>query len=123
MKKLFYILILFVSFSSVSLAQDKAIATTKGKTELVKSKQEGVFEIKFPDNITKEDVDKNTKYYVYYFKVDFDESSKNAVITMVENDSRNRSIIMRFLSALKIDGVMVDGQELTLEEFKNDFLL
>lgn len=122
MKKLFYVLFVLVGFATSTIAQE-SVATTKGKTELVKSKQEGNYEITLPSSVTAEDVAKNSKYYVYYFTVNFDDASKVAKIAMVENDSRNRSIIMRFLSALNVDGVMVDGNKLSLEEFKNNFLL
>lgn len=122
MKKLFYVLFVLVGFATTTIAQE-SVATTKGKAELVKGKQDGYYEITLPNSVTAEDVAKNSKYYVYYFTVNFDEASKVAKITMVENDSKNRTIIMRFLSALKVDGVNVDGQVIGLEEFKNNFLM
>lgn len=124
MKKLFFTLIVLCSFSLSAFSQTEAatIAKTKGQTALEKSKSDGIYEFTMPSQLKAEDVAQSAKYYVHYFSVNFDEASHKAVITMIENEAKNRIIIMRFLVASGVNAVLIDGTEVSVHDFKSKYL-
>lgn len=124
MKKLFFTLIVLSSFSLSAFSQTDAatIAKTKGQAALEKSKVDGIYEFTMPAQLTADDVAQSAKYYVHYFSVNFDEASHKTVITMIDNEAKNRIIIMRFLVASGVKSVLIDGKEVTVHDFKTNYL-
>lgn len=112
-----------IGFAGFSKAQDAGeIAGSKGKSELTASKTTGVYTFTMPDGITKEEIEKNAKYYTHYFTVAFDENSRVATVNMVSNQSKNRIIIARFLTACGLRYVDVDKSMVSIDDFIKSYL-
>lgn len=107
MKKSLIIICAFVLGVNYTFSQE--IAKVKNASELTSTKEKGSCVITLPAKMTKESVESNAKYYTHYFTVQFDETSKNATFTMVENDERSRSVIVRFLAACNVDQIDIAG--------------
>lgn len=123
MKKFFLIALTLVGFIGVSNAQEaREIAGSKGKSELTNSKSNGVYTFTMPSGVTKEDVEKNAKYYTHYFTISYDESSKTATVNMVNNQAKNRLVIARFLTACGLRYVNVDNSMISIDEFIKTYL-
>lgn len=123
MKRLFFTLLTTLSITSFSFAQDtKNIAVAQSSKELVDSKVSGNYKFTLPESVTAEDVAKNSKYYVHYFTVEFDDNTQMANIKMISNDDKSRHVVTRFLTANQIQSVQVDGKPYSLEEFFNSYL-
>lgn len=114
MKKLLIIICALVLGVNFSFSQETA--KVKNATELTSLKDKGVCEITLPSNMTKDAVETNGKYYTHYFTIVFDEASKKATFTMVENNERSRSVIVRFLAACNVDQVDVAGTMVTRDD-------
>lgn len=111
------VLILTMSFT---FGQD--VAMVKSAQDLTGVKQSGKAYITLPANLTKDQVADNAKYYTRYFSVDFNESSKLATITMVENDERSRQVIVRFLVACSIKTINVAGESVGRDDLYEKYL-
>lgn len=123
MKKLFFTLIALVGFATIGFSQEQeTIANSQGKTELVNSKVSGLYNFTMPSNVTDEMVAKNSTYYTEYFTVAFDNKSKNAKITMVDNSEQSRYVIPRFLSSCGVRTIDVDGDNLDIQTFSETYL-
>ena len=117
MRKIIYTLFVLVGFSSIGFAQEKAeIANTNGKTELLESKLSGVYVFALPENVTAEQVEKNSSYYTSNFTVDFDNATNKATLTMVENEVISRHVVARFLSSCGVRYVEVEGENITIDQ-------
>lgn len=124
MKKILILAALFFSVQSIALAQDKTnTATAAGSKELAVSKTSGSYSFVLPEGTKKEDVERNAKFYSKSFTVTFDEASKKASIQMVVNDEKNRHVVVRFLTASKIQFVNVDGKNLSIDDFYKNYML
>lgn len=127
MKKLGYTLMLLVGFATVSFAQEEmeidptSIAVTEGAESLEKSKNSGNYVFVFTGK-TEGDISGAASYYEHYFKVEFDEASQTAKLEMVENESRARAVIMRFLVASGVRNVSVDGKIISVGVFMSGYL-
>lgn len=124
MKKLFFTLLVLSSFSLSAFSQvdETTVAKTMGESALQKSKLDGIYEFTMPAQLTSEDIAKSAKYYVHYFSVDFDEATHKAVINVIDNDIKNRIIIMRFFIASGVNTVLIDGKEVSVHDFKSNYL-
>lgn len=122
MKTLFVSLIAFFFATTLSFAQENSTAVAQKATELVSSKETGKYTFVMPADLTADQVAKNAKYYTHYFTVDFNESSKEAKVTMVINDEKSRHVVVRFLTACGVQNVSVDGKMYSNEDFFNAFL-
>lgn len=123
MKKLILTFFVLIGLSSLGFAQEASqIATTKGAKELSASKASGNFEFTLPGNLTADQVEKNSTYYTHYFTVSFDANSHKATIEMMENTSKNRYVIARFLTACGISHLEVDDNNIELYDFIDDYL-
>lgn len=113
---------LLVGFATVSFAQEaNEIVVTEGADELTNSKNDGDY-IFVMSGKTEGDITENASRYTHYFTVVFDESSQTVKLEMVENDSRARSVIMRFLVASGIRHADVDGKIIPINEFMTGYL-
>jgi len=116
------LIILMFSVNTLFSQEDSGIATVNTKAEALALKTTGKLKIKMPSVSSKEDVVKSASYYVHNFLVDFDNESKIAEVIMVTNDSRNRQIIVRFLSACAIQQINIEGELIELSPFYERYL-
>ena len=111
MKKLIYTLFVLVGLSSFGFSQEASnTAGTNGATELTSSKRTGDFVFQLPEGVTAEDVKKNSAY------------SHKASLHMVDNTSKNRYVIARFLTACGMKYVQVDEKALEIHTFIEEYL-
>lgn len=123
MKNIFFALVSILTLSLTSYAQEHSgVAVASSKTELAASKENGKYVFQFPEGISAESVEQTTKYYTHYFTVQFDGSSRKAILTMVNNDEKSRSVIGRFLISNSIEHVNVEGNLMTVGEFFENYL-
>ena len=121
MKKFLYLLPLF--FCLTTFAQKNEVFTsTKGKNDLIQNKIDGNFAFILPDNITEEEVIRNSSFYKIYFSVTFDTKTHEAVLKMKSNDAKSRHIISRFLTSFGVTNIETDGSFYTIEGFYDHFL-
>ena len=122
MKTIFVSLIAFFFATTLSFGQENSTAAAQKATELVSSKETGKYLFVMPAELTADQVAKSAKYYTHYFTVDFNETSKEAKVTMVINDDKSRHVVMRFLTACGVQNVTVDGKMYSNEDFFNAFM-
>ncbi|TNF47709.1 MAG: hypothetical protein EP305_07110 [Bacteroidetes bacterium] len=123
MKNIFFALVSILTLSLTSYAQEHSgVVVASSKTELAASKENGKYVFQFPEGISSESVEQTTKYYTHYFTVQYDGSSRKAIVTMVTNDEKSRSVIGRFFVANGIDNVNVEGTSMAVGEFFENYL-
>lgn len=123
MKKFFSTLIIVLGFAAVGFSQtEAAVANSEGKSALVASKASGQYSFTLPSTVTEESVAKNAAYYTDYFTVDYNDATKVANITMVNNEASSRIVIARFLSASGAREVEIDGTNYSIGDFIQNFL-
>lgn len=123
MKKIISTLLCVIGLVTFSFSQEgDNTALTNGTEKLELSKISGLYEFTLPARVTKDIVEQSAKYYTSSFTVAMDEASHKATITMISNEMRDRFVITRFLSAVKISHVTVDEKTYELYEFIDAFL-
>jgi len=119
MKAILTTLLLFIGLN-LSFAQQTAIV--KQTSDITSIKNTGKGMITLPSGLSVDDVASKAKYYTHYFTVQFDEKTNVASITMVDNDERNRSIIVRFLAACDVSEVKIDGKTISRDDLFQMYL-
>jgi len=115
-KNISFILALLVCvLINVSFAQNQ-VATVKSTADLTSLKKSGHVTLGMPNDFTKEKIAHNAQYYTLYFTVDFNDKTKEATITMVENSERSRQIIERFLVACDISSLQAGDKSIKRED-------
>lgn len=123
MKKLILSLLLIVSVTSLSYAQElENVVTSKGKKELAKSKSSGEYEFTFVTERTAASVEKAASYYTQNFTIDFNEETNTVAIKLIENTITSRTIIARFLSSNQVRYVEVDDESMIVSDFMDAYL-
>jgi len=123
MKKLLSLITFFILISfSMTFSQNENITIAQSKIELEKSKQNGIYYFTIHAKASKEDVAKSAAYYPSYFSVDYDDASKIAKITMIENNEKTRLVLLRFLSSVRSQKIQVDGTSMLIHEFYDKYL-
>ena len=123
MKKLLTLISFFFLISfSMTFSQTENITIAQSKIELEKSKQNGIYYFTIHAKASKEDVAKSAAYYPSYFSVDYDDASKIAKITMIENNEKTRLVLLRFLSSVRSQKIQVDGTSMLIHEFYDKYL-
>jgi hypothetical protein len=119
MKKLILALVATIlSFAGMAQA-----AKATGTPETMKtSVKEGVFTFNLPDNVTAEEIERTQKYYVDYFTVDFDASSKLLTVKMVDNSPESRRVVTRLLVSNGISEIEFNGNNYRVTEFYDLFM-
>lgn len=112
---LFALLVLSFSFG-------QEVAVVRSASDLTAIKEKGKGSITLPAKLTKEEVQSKARYYTLYFTVDFDEKSKVATISMVENSERSRAIIVRFLAACEVQTIRVAGEDVNRDQVFEKYL-
>jgi hypothetical protein len=119
MKKILLVLVVVLSALTAS-AQKTAAVSSKA---LEAGKTTGTYVLVLPADITTADVDRVKEYYKEYFIVTYNEMKHEASLALTKNEAMNKRVVLRFLSALGMDKVKVEGQERTLTEFyENDLM-
>lgn len=122
MKKLVYTLMFLVGFSSIGFAQEaNEIALTQGASALENSKKAGEYTFTLAGK-TSSEIATNSNYYTNYFTVEFNEATQVTKLTMVENDERARTVIMRFLVSSGVRYTNVDGKVISVHDFMSTYL-
>ena len=122
MKKLLYTLIVLLGLGSIAFGQDKREVAHSKKSELVRSKDSGKYKFVLSSDLSKEEVDKNAKYYTHYFTVRFDEVSHEVSLDLIENEAKSRLVISRFLTACGVNYIKVDQENVSLGDFTERYL-
>lgn len=123
LKSLLFMSIMVFGFVGFAFSQDKAnTAKSSSKVVLAEGKTTGNYIIILPEGANAEQVKKNASYYQSSFTVDYLEKTREVRIKMIQNDDRNRHVIVRFLSACGVQYVAVDGKNLSTEEFFTAYL-
>ncbi len=118
MKSLIFSLV-FMLVGFVSFSQEAVIPSAE---LFKKSVLNGKIEMTLPAEITKEDVSKYSKYYTAFFTTSFDEKSHQITFNMVSNDAKSRRVIIRFLSANRVQFAKVGESTLPLSNFYDAYL-
>jgi hypothetical protein len=113
--------ICFISFFGFS-QEIKNTMIIRDLASLETQKQSGIFEFYLPSTVTKEEVDKNKKFYTNYFTVEHFPKNNKVVIKMIENTDNNRKIIKRFLISNKINNVNANNIDYSIDEFCSKFI-
>ncbi len=122
MKSLFLSFIASLCIVGGSWAQSPGVAKAQNQKELSASKLNGSYSFILPSGTSEDVVKKSAGYYVQYFSVNYSVKTAQANITMVENDERSRSIIIRFLTSVGIKSVLVENKPVELSEFFTKYL-
>jgi hypothetical protein len=107
---------------SISFAQTANTASCPSAKNLKDGVISGKIELTLPTQLSPDDVASYAKYYEPFFYVDFNSKNHTATFQMVSNTSESRRVILRFLSANQIQGVVVDGKSYQLQDFFQNFL-
>jgi hypothetical protein len=118
MKKILLVLVVVLSAFAAS-AQKSATATGKS---LEAGRTTGTFLLTLPAEVTTAKVDEVKGYYKDFFAINYNETKHEATIVLTKNEAMNRRVILRFLSAVGVRSVAVDGTEKTLDEFYDNDL-
>ena len=120
--KSFLISISFLFAVAFANAQNSNTAFCDSKSKLIKGIENGLIEIKLPEAVTNSEVEKYAEYYKNAFVVSFNEKTHIANIKMIENNSSNRRVILRFLGANQVHNITVEGNSFLMNDFYETFL-
>ena len=115
--------VLFLVITSTYFSQGISIVgKAQTVTELVQSKNNGIYTFYFPETITKDKIETAANYYPTYFSYSINEEENSIKITLLENSANNRRIIMRFLMSARLQKIKVGDSELLIQEFYDNHL-
>ena len=121
--KSFLFSVLFLVITSTYFSQGISIVgKAQTVTELVQSKNNGIYTFYFPETITKDKIETAANYYPTYFSYSINEEENSIKITLLENSPNNRRIIMRFLMSARLQKIKVGDSELLIQEFYDNHL-
>ena len=121
MKKVLLVAVFLISIF-ISFAQDNSTAICGTKLALTQEKDAGKIKMKLPASVSEEDVRSYASYYEKMFTIDYNATTHEIVYNMVVNDTNNRRVILRFLSANQIQNVIVEGRLYTANDFYENYL-
>lgn len=122
MKTLLFCIVVFCSRTIFFSQEYSVIANAQPETELVSAKTNGIFKFYFPTSITMDKITSSATYYTDYFTVGYDEPTHSVLVSMINNTSQNRRVIMRFLMTARIQKIKVDNTEMFIQDFYNEYL-
>jgi hypothetical protein len=121
--KSFLFSVLFLVITSTYFSQGISIVgKAQTVTELVQSKNNGIYTFYFPETITKDKIETAANYYPTFFSYSINEEENSIKITLLENSANNRRIIMRFLMSARLQKIKVGDSELLIQEFYDNHL-
>ncbi len=110
-----------ILFPFFTFSQDKHVEVKSAK-DVLSIREQGKGKVFLPVGMEPKDVIDRAQYYTKYFTVNYNPSSGETIITMVENSERSRAIIRRFFVANDLRTVVVEGAQLDLETFQEKYL-
>ncbi len=106
----------FISFGQQRVA--KAVSPDNFET----SNKNGIYFFQVSDDITADEVARNSEYYTMYFSVVYSEKNHQTVITMKDMDDSSKHVISRFFISLGIREIGYNGANYSVEDFYQKFL-
>ena len=123
MRKLGFTLLAVIGFTGMSFAQGLTnTAQVVADSALMLSKETGEYSFVFPENTTLEMVIKNAKNYKDMFSVEFNETTHEVKMSLVENTPMNRKIMTRMMISCGVQYVRVNGKDIELRAFSQAYL-
>jgi hypothetical protein len=110
----------FVLTLSFSFAQNASISGDE--STLNSQVEKGEFSIEMPESTNAAEINKSAEYYVDYFTVNYDDNSKIAKISMVDNTPSSRRVINRLLLSNGVRTINFNGKEFSINEFYDAYL-
>lgn len=123
MKKIGTILFAALLGSAVYGQDATNTANVKSATEFQAGKKSGTYAFELPATVTTETVKKSASYYTQFFTVDFNEKTRKAVITMIQNDEQAKHVIVRFMISNGINSISMNGTVYTVDDFWKKHIL
>ncbi len=119
--KYFLLTFCFISFFGFS-QEIKNTMIVRDVLTLEAQKNNGVFEFYLPSSVTKEEVEKNAKFYTSHFTVEHFPKTNKVLIKMVDNSEKSRMIIKRFLISNKINNVNANNVDYSIDDFCQKYI-
>lgn len=114
---------MFITAILIGFTTFAQIASVKATPESMKQGvKQGVFEFVMPASTSVSEINRTAGYYVDYFNVAFDDATKKATITMVDNTPEGRRVVSRFLLSNKVSVIAFDGKEFKITEFYDKYM-
>jgi hypothetical protein len=111
---------MFVLTFGLTFAQTASVSGDEAT--IAQQVEEGTFEIEMPKTTSAEDINKSAEYYVDYFTVEYNDDTKVANITMVDNTPSSRRVINRLLLSNGVRTIAFNGEEFSINEFYDKYL-
>jgi len=122
MKKFLTIVLVAFLGGTVNAQQAPVKAKVESADKFAAGKKKGKYEFQLPASATKASVAQAASYYTQYFTVTFDESSKKAKLTMVQDDTPGRQVIVRFLVSNNVREITMDGKDYEVQTFFENYI-
>lgn len=122
MKKFLIVALVAFLAGTVEAQEVQLKAKVENAAQFAAEKSKGNFEFQLPATATAEAVSEKASYYTQYFTVEFNEKTKKAKIKMVQDDSRSRRVIVRFLVSNEIRTVSMEGKDYLVDEFYKQYI-
>ena len=121
MKRLNLLLLLILATTVNSFAQTAKAQTAK---QIKENKAKFMYVFTLPKEITKETALKKQNAYVHNFKITFNEETHQITFNLnPEKKVKETGLIMiRYLMALGIKDILVDGNNLTMMDFNKKYI-
>jgi hypothetical protein len=115
--------ILFIGIQSFYFSQENSlVGKTQSISELVQSKNNGIYTFYFPGSISKENIETAANYYPTFFTYTINQEENSIKLTLIENNANNRRIIMRFLMSARLQKIKVGETEMLIQDFYQNHL-
>ena len=115
--------IFFISITSISFSQNNiVVGKSQSVSELIQSKNNGIYTFYFPESISKENIETAANYYPTFFTYTINQEENSIKLTLIENNANNRRIIMRFLMSARLQKIKVGESELFIQDFHQNYL-
>lgn len=122
-KKIFTIVLLVFLGGTVHAQQNELKAKVENFEKFVANKEKGQFDFTMPENATALTVNKKAAYYPEYFTVVYDQNTRNAKITMLQEGAMARNIMMRFMLSNGVKEISMGGKDYVLSEFWQQYVI
>jgi hypothetical protein len=122
MKKIFFLSSFFV-IALFSFSQAQQTAKISSLEAYNNNKFKDTFTFELSEKMTKEKVAEMSNYYTAYFTTTFNEKDNTISVKMMNQEWKNRQIMRRLFSGLQIENVIVEGNQMSTDEFFKEYVL
>lgn len=122
MKIMKTIITLFAFVLTLSFGFAQTASISGDESTLNSQVEKGEFSIEMPESTNADEINKSAEYYVDYFTVNYDDKSKIAKISMVDNTPSSRRVINRLLLSNGVRTINFNGKEFSINEFYDTYL-